>query len=156
MRTVEHRLARLEAADQIRALKMRYAQLCDDGYPTDQLEKLFTADAVWDGGEAFGHHEGWPSIKAFFDGASTQIAWAMHYTVAGDIHVADDAQSARATWYLWQPMTFDGRAVWLIARYADAYVIDGGEWKFTAIDLDVQALTPIDSGWVTERFIASP
>ena len=155
MKTLEERLERLEAAEQIRALKMRYAQLCDAGYPTDQLEQLFIADAVWDGGDAFGHHEGWPAIRAFFDGASTQITWAMHYTVAGDIHVADDGRSARATWYLWQPMTFDDTAVWLIARYADSYVVDAGEWKFSKIALDVQALTPIDRGWVTERFATS-
>ena len=100
---------------------MKYAKLCDAGYPTEEIGALFTADAVWDGGEAFGRYEGREQIKEFFASANDRVDWAMHYTVSGDITVADDSQTASATWYLWQPMTFDGDAVWLMARYDDKY-----------------------------------
>jgi SnoaL-like protein len=44
--TVEARLARLEAAEQIRALKACYGELCDSGYDAENLAELFVEDAV--------------------------------------------------------------------------------------------------------------
>ncbi|WP_326837572.1 nuclear transport factor 2 family protein [Amycolatopsis rhabdoformis] len=155
MKSVEERLAHLEAADQIRALKMTYARLCDAGYPTAELRQLFTPDAVWDGGRAFGRHEGWPEIEEFFAGADTRVDWALHYTVAGDVRVAEDGRSATGTWYLWQPMTLDGSPVWLMGRYQDDYVRSADAWRHAHVRLDVQAVTPIDKGWVAERFAGS-
>lgn len=153
--SIEQRLTRLEASDQIRALKMRYAHLCDAGYPIDELEALFAPAAVWDGGDTFGRHEGWQQIAEFFASASKRVSWAMHYTVAGDIHVATDGLTATGNWFLWQPMTFDGAAVWLMARYSDQYEVVNGAWRITHLALDVQALTPIDRSWVSER-VARP
>jgi ketosteroid isomerase-like protein len=151
---VETRLARLEAAAEIRALKMQYARLCDAGYPSDQLGPLFTEDAVWDGGETFGIYEGNQAVRGFFDDCRNRIGWAMHYTVSGDIDVAPDVRAATARWYLWQPMTLEGRAVWLLATYKDEYQKDdSGTWQISHLTLDVQALTPIEEGWVQRRFL---
>ncbi|MCZ2811937.1 nuclear transport factor 2 family protein [Modestobacter sp. VKM Ac-2979] len=96
-------------------------------------------------------------MEEFFSRAPDRVAWAMHYTVAGNVHVAPDAQSATGTgtWYLWQPMTLDGVAVWLMGRYDDHYVRSGEDWRYTSLTLDVQAVTPIDRGWVAERFASS-
>ena len=55
---LETRLARLEAVEEIRVLKARYAAVCDTGYDPDGMTPLFTTDAVWDGGDRFGRHEG--------------------------------------------------------------------------------------------------
>lgn len=150
---IEARLARLEAAADIRAMKMKYARLCDAGYPSDQIGPLFTEDAVWDGGEAFGRYEGNAAIRAFFDGCPEKISWAMHYTVSGDVDVAPDARTAVGRWYLWQPMTLEGQAVYLMAAYEDQYVNTDEGWKCKHLSLDVQALTPYDQGWVKQRFL---
>ena len=56
--SLERRLARLEAAEEIRQLKARYAEVCDTGYEPERMVPLFTADAVWDGGERFGADRG--------------------------------------------------------------------------------------------------
>ena len=39
---LETRLARVESIEQIRAMKARYCDLCDEGYDADALCELFT------------------------------------------------------------------------------------------------------------------
>ena len=43
-------VAKLQAAEDIRHLKARYARVCDTGYTPSEMIPLFTKDAVWDGG----------------------------------------------------------------------------------------------------------
>ena len=58
MATLEERIQRLEDIEAIKNLKARYAAVCDDKYNPEEAIKLFTEDAVWDGGEDFGVHKG--------------------------------------------------------------------------------------------------
>lgn len=150
------RVARLEAAEAIRALKACYADICDTGYDPDRMVELFTEDALWDGGDRFGAHRGRDAIYTFFDGVRREIVWALHYMVGPVIEVADDAETARGAWYLWQPCTMrkgdDVEAVWIAGRYADRYRRDGDVWKFTEVRLSVEMITPFDEGWVRRRF----
>jgi hypothetical protein len=156
MDDLEARLSRLEAAEAIRQLKARYADVCDTGYDPARMEPLFTRDAVWDGGERFGRYEGIDAIRGFFAGVSSQITWALHYMVAPLIEVADDARTATGSWYLWQPCTVVGpdgpQAVWLTGRYADRYRLLDGTWRFSEVTLDVQTVTPVEQGWVRRPF----
>lgn len=154
--TVERRLARLEAIEEIRRLKARYADVCDTGYDPERMLPFFTRDAVWDGGQRFGRYEGIDAVYRFFEGVSSEITWALHYMVAPVIDVADDLLTATGSWYLWQPCTLatpDGpRAMWLTGRYADRYRLDEGEWRFSEVVLDVQSVTPFEDGWVRLPF----
>ena len=88
--TLEARIGRLEAIEEIRALKARYAEVCDTGYDPDRMRPLFAADAFWDGGERFGRYEGVDAICGFFADVSSQITWALHYMVAPVVEVSDD------------------------------------------------------------------
>jgi SnoaL-like domain len=150
------RLAKLEAVEDIRRLKARYAAVCDSGYLPERMAPLFTDDAVWDGGERFGRYEGIDEIRGFFAGVSSQITWALHYMVAPVIDVAEDVVTASGSWYLWQPCTVvteDGeQAVWLTGTYADRYRNDGTAWKFAEVVLDCQTISPIEEGWVGRPF----
>lgn len=146
--SIETRLTRLEAIEAIRALKMRYARFCDDGYPAEKIGALFVEDGVWDSGEAWGTHVGRPAIEAFFREAPSKIRWAIHYTVSGDISVADDLKSATGRWYLWQPMTMviDGKDTpgILMADYVDHYVnVPGQGWLYSSLKVNVQKLIPL-------------
>lgn len=154
--SMEQRLDRIEARHEIRALKMHYARLCDAGYPAKELGALFVEDCVWDGGEAFGRYNGRAEIEAFFASTPDRVPWAMHYVVSGDITVDDDLEHGHAYWYLWQPMTLDGQAVWLIAKYEDRYVKTADGWRYADLKLDVQAVTPFDKGWVSQPFPDGP
>lgn len=150
------RVAKLEAAEEIRHLKARYAAICDNGYLPEPMRPLFTADAVWDGGDKFGRHEGFDAIYAFFDGVSASLTWALHYMVAPIVEVADDLTTATGQWYLWQPCTIvtpDGpQATWLTGTYADRYRREDGVWKFSEVKLTFECITPIDQGWVRKQF----
>jgi hypothetical protein len=149
-------LAKLVAIEQIRQLKARYADVCDTGYDPERMRPFFTNDAVWDGGERFGRHEGIEAVCAFFAGVSSQITWALHYMVAPVIEVADDLRTAVGSWYLWQPCTVVGpdgpRAVFLTGRYADRYRLEDGAWRFSEVLLDCQTIAPVEEGWVRRPF----
>ena len=93
--SLEARVARLEAVEEIRVLKARYADVCDTGYDPDRMLPFFTQDAVWDGGERFGRYEGIDAIYGFFRGVSSQITWALHYMIAPVIEVSDDGDGNR-------------------------------------------------------------
>jgi hypothetical protein len=150
--SLEERVARLEAVEDIKRLKVRYAKICDAGYSPDLVADIFTEDGVWDGGEQLGRHEGIAAIRTFF--ADTKISWALHYMIAPSVEVSDDQQSATGTWYLWEPCTIDDTAIWIMARYTDKLrKVDGG-WLFSEMLVDSQAVTPVRADWVTEKFWA--
>ena len=153
---LETQVAKLQAAEDIRALKTRYAAVCDNGYLPEPMVPLFTKDAVWDGGERFGRHEGIDAIYRFFDGVSGQITWALHYMVAPVIEVADDLETATGTWYLLEPCTIvteDGpRPVLITGTYADRYRREADGWKFSEVKLDCQTVSPFEEGWVRKPF----
>lgn len=153
---LRRRIARLEAIEEIRGLKARYAEVCDTGYEPDRMRPLFTADAVWDGGERFGRHDGIEAVCSFFAGVSSQIVWALHYMVAPAVEVADDLVTAWGSWYLWQPCTIVGdagqQAVWLTGTYADRYRKEDEVWKFSEVKLDCRTISPFEEGWVRRPF----
>jgi hypothetical protein len=140
----------------IRALKAKYAAISDSGYDPEKIVQLFTADAVWDGGERFGRHEGIDAIQALFEGFGRQIIWALHYMVAPLIVIDDDLEHATGSWYLWQPCTIldeDGpRAFWLTGKYYDRYVMQQGVWKFAEVRVDCYTISPFEEGWVRRPF----
>lgn len=154
---LEQRVLRLEAIEAIRALKARYADMCDTGYDPERMKPMFTADAVWDGGDRFGRYEGIDEIYGFFAGVSSQIVWALHYMVAPLIEIAPDLETATGSWYLWQPCTLvtdtGPQAVWLTGRYADRYRLEADGWKFSEVRLDVQTVSPFEAGWVKQPFV---
>jgi hypothetical protein len=150
------RLARLEAIEDIRTLKARYADVCDTGYDPVRMRPFFTTDAVWDGGSRFGCHEGIEAVCGFFADVSSQITWALHYMVAPIIEIADDGQTATGSWYLLEPCTIatdEGpRAMVITGRYADRYRLEPDGWKFSEVVLDCQTISPLDEGWARRPF----
>src|SRR6185312_9099723 len=97
---LETRVAKLEATEEIRRLKARYAEVCDDGYDAKRLAPLFTKDAIWDAGPEFGRYQGHEEIYRFFDEVSDRITWASHLMIDPSIEVADDVENATGRWYL--------------------------------------------------------
>jgi len=150
------RLERLEAIEDIRVLKARYADVCDTGYDPVRMRPFFTEDAVWDGGPRFGRYEGVDAVCEFFAGVSSLITWALHYMMAPIIDVADDGMTAVASWYLLEPCTIttdDGpRAMVITGRYADRYRKEQDGWKFSEVVLDCQTISPLDEGWASKPF----
>jgi hypothetical protein len=139
--TLAARLDDMEDVAAIKALKIRYARYCDDGYDADGIASLFVDDGIWDGGALFGRGEGVAGIRQHFSGASSRIPWALHFTLSPEIELQGPPgpqRRARATWYLWQPCVrsrADGseQEAFLTGTYTDTYVKVAGQWKFETV-----------------------
>jgi hypothetical protein len=149
--SIEDRLARLEAIEDIKALKAHYCALCDADYDPDGLAGLFLPDGVWDGGESFGRHQGRAAIRSFFQGISGSIRFAAHL-VLNPIITVHGADAASGKWRLIMPCTVardDGtpEAKWLLSAYDEEYARYEGAWKFRTLALTVNFYAPHLAGW---------
>jgi hypothetical protein len=161
--TLEERVARLEAIEEIRRLKARYAHAADSKYTDDHTRRdqaaidmaariqadCFTVDAVWDGGPQWGRSEGREAIFAMV----RKSVWSMtmHYLLMPDIEV--DGSSATALWYQWQVGTLtDGdRAMIMAATTRDTYRIEAGAWRIARLEFVPKFLTPLTEPWTARR-----
>ena len=97
MATVEQRLAQMEAVEAIRRLKIRYAELNDDGFDPDALVALFTPDGAWDAGE-FGRFVGHDAMRDYWVETGRVTSFANHYITN---HIVDVEPSlVTADWAL--------------------------------------------------------
>lgn len=148
--SLEQRLDRLESIEAIKQLKAVYCMYCDAKYDPEGICSLFTADGVWDGGEAFGRYEGTDQIRKFFESISGDIVFAAHLVLNPIITV--DGDKARGRWWLHMPCTAinesgkpEGR--WLLSEYDEQYVRRDGKWKFKELRLDVKYYVPHLQDW---------
>lgn len=145
---LEQRLRKVEAAEEIRILKADYCDLCDAGYPADELCALFTDDGVWDGAE-MGVFEGHEALHRFFTNMPSVMSFAIHHVTNSAVQVSDDASSARGRWYLLQTATVKAsdEAVWLAAHYDDEIVATDAGWRFRRVQLRSRFYTSYEAGW---------
>jgi hypothetical protein len=145
---LEQRLRKVEAAEEIRILKADYCDLCDAGYPADELCALFTHDGVWDGAE-MGVFEGHEALHRFFTNMPSVMSFAIHHVTNSAVQVSDDASSARGRWYLLQTATVKAsdEAVWLAAHYDDEIVATDAGWRFRRVQLRSRFYTSYEAGW---------
>lgn len=148
---LETRMRRVEAAEEIRLLKAHYCDLCDAGYPPDELCTLFTADGVWDGAE-MGVFEGHDARHKFFSNMPNVMSFAIHHVTNSAVEVAPDALRARGRWYLLQTATLhaSNEAVWLAARYDDEIVWQDDRWQFRRVELRSRFYSSYVKGWAEQ------
>lgn len=151
MGSIEERLQRIEEIEAIRNLKFKYARLADQQDP-DAMAELFTEDAIWDGGEQFGRHEGRESIHKFLISTWQSLTWAIHLMTNPEIEIEPSGTEATGRWYLWEPATISGRPLWMVGHYVDRYRKVKGQWLFSHVELGFEFMTPYESGWVKERY----
>ncbi len=148
--SMEERLARLEAIEEIKALKARYCAYADDNYDAEGLASLFVPDGVWDGGQEFGHYVGREDLKKFLDRTRGDIRFAAHLVLNPIIEI-QDATHATGKWRLLMPATVaaDGarEARWLLCEYDEDYVRNEGRWMFKSVKMKVNFYAPHLKGW---------
>ena len=69
------------------------------------------------------------------------------------IDVAPSGTEAKAYWYLWEPATVNGEAVFIAITYDDEYRKVNGKWLISRQTFHNQFLTPVDKGWVKQQFV---
>jgi hypothetical protein len=148
--SMEERLARLEAVEEIKTLKARYCAYCDDDYDAESLANLFVPDGVWDGGPEFGRYVGREDFKQFLNRTRDQIRFAAHLVLNPIIDVKG-ANHATGKWRLLMPATVisDGakESRWLLCEYDEEYVRVDGRWMFKTVKMKVNFYAPHLKGW---------
>lgn len=127
--SIAERLARLEAADAIRALKLRYLRACDDK-DTEAMCACFVPGRAHIHYDRIGSFAGREAlVQCFAEMACRPTLREMHFAGQADITVTD-ADKARATWDLAYLALDDdsGSRTFLTGRYVDEYVRIGGAW----------------------------
>ena len=151
MDTVEERLARLEARDDIRRCIYAYAEAGDRHNAPEVMATLFAEDAVYtvDGLNTF--HGCTAITKGLAEIGRDQVAWSFHLPGRILMTVNDAGTTATADWVVWEPanMVMDGQETpyWLAGAYAATLVSSGGVWKFSTLLLKVKFFTPFEGPW---------
>ena len=148
MATVEERIQRLEDHEEIRRLKIEYARVVDRFGSGDEYAALFTEDAVIDAGAVGGVLTGRAAIRDFFNGIRNTLTFFVHYMMGETIDILPSGTYAVGHWYLWEPATYNGQAVWIAITYDDEYKKVNGQWRCSFSRLNFHFMTPYDQGWV--------
>lgn len=152
MPKLEERVQRLEDIEEIRRLKVRYAQAVDAGFDVDTLMSLFTDDAVLDGG-SFGVSTGSHAIREFYERNREELTFTRHFLCGSVIDIDPSGTEASGQWYLWEVGTFKGEAILTAITYDDTYRKVNDSWKFAHKKLNIAFFTPYDKGWVKQAFV---
>lgn len=134
--TLEQRLARLEAIEEIRSLKHRYLRACDAKQP-DTFRDCFVAEgAVVDYGPQLGRFEDADGIAAVFAVIALKrvdgdfVVFDMHHAVHADIDVLSEvAATGRWTLRFRQVDLRAGTQRVSAIEYEDRYEVEGGRWR---------------------------
>jgi hypothetical protein len=149
MASVEERLAQLEAVEAIRRLKVRYAELNDEGFDPDALVALFTPEGVWDAGE-FGRFVGRAAMRDYWVETGRITSFARHYITNHVVDVDPSGTTATGRCYLLGMSTREGRAYWMSVRYAERYRKVDGEWLFEEMTLLPAFMTTYETSWADD------
>lgn len=172
IRTLETRIAILEAEAEVRRLQAYYMSLCDSPNPAsncrddaeriDLIMALFAPDAFWEGvGEyydkQFGRAEGWEAIKKHFEafwGEKQDPALILncHYLTSEQIRISEDAMSAEGNWVHVQPWLFsDGTALLRSSRLFNKYrKCEDEKWRFTQNRTENVFVAPLPADWASD------
>lgn len=114
---------------EIQDLLVRYSQLLDR-FAFDDMDALFTADAVLDYSQTGAACGSWPEQKAFIANAFKGFKGTQHLLGLPSISVTGDTATARTICF--NPMVVNDRSVFYVGIWYDDDLVRTAEgWKFT-------------------------
>lgn len=131
-------LAQLRAANDVRAVVMRYFRLCDTLGPDislDDLGSCFCSEALWEGRgryrQAFGRHEGRDAIVAMLGSyAAPQAHFAINVHFLSSETIDVTGADAVGRWAMLQTSTYrDGRSDLRSAALTIHCRVEDGRWR---------------------------
>ncbi|WP_327753929.1 nuclear transport factor 2 family protein (plasmid) [Sphingobium sp. SJ10-10] len=153
--SVEERLFRIEARQEIEDLVARYGHGADRKNDPAIMQPLFHADAIWSA-EGFATFHGSDAIaEGLARIAAEAVLWSIHYMVAPYVEFAEDGRSARCRWYLWELSTMAGDSGpedrWLGGWYDSVARYEEEEWKFASVKLDLRIQGVATPPWMVKK-----
>lgn len=146
-RTLQERLERIEAIEDIRRLKHRYCSFCDRGYDPEGIASLFTEDGTWEDGRSF--LSGRAELVRYFGAAPDYIRFAAHMVTNSIIDV--DGNTAHGRWWLLMACTRmrrgEPQGAWMLGEYDEDYLRLDGQWKFARLRLAEKFFTSTLDDW---------
>lgn len=162
MSTLEERIARLEAVEQIKALKHRYLRACDAKRPEDFRNCFIAKGAILDYGPRIGKFEDADGIAAVFEAIALKrvddkvVILDMHHAMHADIQVLSPTEATGAWTLRFRQVDLEAGEERVSAiEYADRYVVEDGEWRIARCEVSVlwTLAKPLPKGYkVTESF----
>lgn len=152
MRSLDARIGRLEAIEEIRGLKNRYHLLVND-CRFDEIGDLFTEDAVVDMGYMHPSADpcvGRDAIRAWYATLTQSVGLSQLKQFTHNHSVTVDGDQASG-WSLLEARYGQGEQSYNVAaKYVEDYKKVGGRWLFAAMRLQVYFTVPLELGWATE------
>ncbi len=162
MTTVEERLAKLEAIEDIKALKHRYLRACDAKRPEEFRNCFIAKGAILDYGPRIGQFEDADGIEAVFRAIALKrvdekiVILDMHHAMHADIEIVDEGEATGAWTLRFRQVDLEAGVERLSAiEYADRYVVEDGEWRIARCEVSVlwTLVKPLPEGFaITESF----
>ncbi|MGD9710930.1 MAG: nuclear transport factor 2 family protein [Thermomicrobiales bacterium] len=147
-KSLEQRVARLEALRGIDDLIGNLGRAFDAGPSATALRPLFADDAVFKI-DQYGELSGREAIADGVAGnADKGFSWTLHYLVSPKVSLSPDMNSADVDFYLWEVATAaSGRAYWIGGRYLAVAICQSDGWKFKSLELQADLISHYPQGW---------
>ena len=148
--SLEQRVARLEAIEEIKQLKARYAHYLDNGYDPQGIASLFAADGEWViEGQAI---KGREDIIRHCEKLPRVIPWSLHITTTSTVTIDADGEHASCIFYVQSTQTMnigseESKAYLILGVFRDKCVKIDGQWFFAEVQADIQQSALWTEGW---------
>lgn len=146
------RVDTLESRESIQMLRNRFHDYVNTDR-WDEIGSLFTDDAELDY-DTLGRASGRAAITEFFASVPQTLPSGAGPFIRQFIHahsVEVDGATATGTSHLFATPVFSGVSHVVSARFTDTYArVDGGEWLFSAVRMQIWYAVPIAEGWAGE------
>ncbi|MBV9996870.1 MAG: nuclear transport factor 2 family protein [Caulobacteraceae bacterium] len=153
--SIEARLERLEAINDIRNVMADYCHYYDTGWDgagrdPDKVGELFLEDGVWEGGMA-GRHVGRKTIRDWCANLGHAADMSCHIVMNPKIEV--DGDKAKGSWAGFIPLISpDKEALWICGRYECDFARKDGAWKIAVLRFFTAFQTPYEEGFGKVRY----
>lgn len=149
-------LERLRHRIEIEELHAHYAELCDQGFPPEEIAGLFAEDGTWESSPHGVLRRGREEIAAHFRTAGRRYPWSLHVNVPIRITVAENERRATGTWYLLMPCvdrsSGPAAAGWLAGRYDNEFERHKGRWRYRRLHIAFGLMAHHVSDWSQDRY----
>lgn len=141
----------LQDVEAIKKVKYQYCYHCDTRDHA-KLMALFAKDCSADYGP-FGNCKNRAEVSKFFVDIYKTLPFFIHMVNNDIIEIKGD--KATGEWYFNVPSTHapTNQAIWILGKYEDEFVREGGGWKIKSMICKFYYVTPYDKGWVKRKMV---